>query len=95
VAKQIEHRAGFDSVGSQVAMNKFIGVHQIIFRQRHFPKIKFARKKSELDFRLRTGSKSGLGGYNMFGWQAKTPTTNGVSALKKAQFRIVKPSVFS
>jgi len=33
--------------------------------------------------------------HNRFGWQGKTPTTNGVFRPKKAQFRIVETGGFS
>jgi hypothetical protein len=36
----------------------------------------------------------GLSKHNMFGWQGKTPTTNGVFCPKKPQFRIVEMGGF-
>jgi hypothetical protein len=64
-------------------------------RQRHSPKIKFAREKSELDFQLQGLLTADLSGHNMFGWQANSATTNGVFRLKKPQFRIVESGGFS
>jgi hypothetical protein len=93
VAEEREHFAGFGGVRADVAADKLVGVGRKILCQRHSPKIKFAREKSELDL---LSSRSGANRlkHNRFGWQAKIAPTNSVFARKKAQFRIVNLGFF-
>jgi hypothetical protein len=49
----------------------------------HRAKIKFPRPKSELDFRLKLPTGTISRKHNMFGWQGKSATTNGVFGRKK------------
>jgi hypothetical protein len=53
MAEEREHFAGFGGVWTDVAADKLVGMGQKILRKRHPPKIKFARRKSELDLRGR------------------------------------------
>jgi hypothetical protein len=49
VAERRQHFAGFNGVGADVAADEPVGMGQEILRQKHPVKIKFARRKSELD----------------------------------------------
>jgi hypothetical protein len=64
--------------------DKLVRVFQKAFSQIHREKIKFARRKSELDFESKAQLKRDLSRHNIFGWQGKSATPNGIFEAKKA-----------
>jgi hypothetical protein len=83
MAEECEHLGRVGGVRSNVAVDKFVRVRQIIFGQRHPPKIKLTPGKSELDLESKGLQRRICSEHNMFGWQGKTSTTNGVFCPRK------------